>query len=199
MLKGHSPAPPPLILASGSRYRAELLNRLCVPFQAIASDADESARPGEAPDTLALRLAGNKAAALRRRFPDAWILGSDQLAALDDDVLGKPGTAEAAFTQLSRASGRAVDFLTAVVLDLPDRPALRALDRTRVQFRTLSETAIRHYIDVEPAFDCAGSFKCEGYGITLFEQIRSDDPTALIGLPLIAVARLLREAGYPDV
>jgi septum formation protein len=199
MLKGRLADPPGLVLASGSRYRAELLRRLRLPFRAIASNVDESAQPGEAPDALSLRLSVNKAAALRERLPQAWILGSDQLATLDGEVLGKPGNAENAFTQLRRASGRSVEFLTAVALDRPDRPPVCALDRTRVQFRTLSDLEIRHYIEAEPAFDCAGSFKCEGYGITLFDQIRSDDPTALIGLPLIAVARLLREAGYPGL
>ncbi len=199
MLKGRLSAPPELVLASGSRYRSELLQRLRLPFQAIASDADETPRPGEAADTLALRLACDKAAALRDRFPRAWIIGSDQLAVLDGRVLGKPGNAEAAHAQLTAASGCNVKFLTAVALDLPERPPVQTLDVTQVQFRVLSDAAIRRYIEVEPAFDCAGSFKCEGYGITLFERIRTDDPTALIGLPLIAVARLLREAGYPDI
>ncbi|TJY61147.1 septum formation protein Maf [Sinimarinibacterium sp. CAU 1509] len=199
MLKGHLTAPPELLLASGSRYRAELLQRLRLPFQAITSEADETQQPGEAADTLALRLAHDKAAALRDRFPQAWIIGSDQVAVLDGRVLGKPGNAATAHAQLSAASGRSVNFLTAVALDLPYRPPAHALDVTQVQFRKLSDASIRRYIEIEPAFDCAGSFKCEGYGITLFEHIRAEDPTALIGLPLIAVARLLREAGYPGI
>lgn len=190
------PAAPELLLASGSRYRAELLARLRLPFAAVASQADETPQPGESPRTLVMRLSAAKAQALRHARPRAWILGSDQIAVIAGHIVGKPGSRERAIAQLRAASGRAVDFLTGVVLQTPQR-AYEALNVTTVRFRALADAEIERYVDAEAAFDCAGSFKCEGYGISLFEAIDSRDPTALIGLPLIAVCRLLREAGYP--
>ncbi|MEQ1438622.1 nucleoside triphosphate pyrophosphatase [Fontimonas sp. SYSU GA230001] len=188
-------APPVLLLASGSRYRAELLARLRIPFTAIAPEVDESPRAGETPPSLAQRLARAKAQALRTAHPQAWILGSDQVAVLDGRLQGKPGSRAGAIEQLNAASGRTVQFLTAVCLLTPGGH-FAALDTTTVRFRALQHAEIERYVDAEPALDCAGSFKCEGYGISLFEAIESSDPTGLIGLPLIAVCRLLREAGY---
>ena len=185
----------PLLLASGSRYRAQLLARLQLPFAAEATQTDETPLPGEGVDALVQRLARAKAAALAERQPDAWILGSDQAASLDGLVLGKPGSRERALEQLLAASGRSVRFLTAVTL-FADGIWRQALDITTVHFRVLGPREIERYLDREAVLDCAGSFKCEGYGISLFEAIDSRDPTGLIGLPLIAVTRLLREAGY---
>ncbi|SFF40168.1 septum formation protein [Fontimonas thermophila] len=187
--------PPELILASGSRYRAALLARLRLPFRIQAAQADETPQPGETAPALALRLSAAKAGALRAQYPNAWILGSDQVAVVDGIFLGKPGSRERALAQLRQCSGRTVEFMTGVVLLTP-QGAHQGLDITTVRFRTLTEPEIVRYVDTEPALDCAGSFKCEGYGITLFESIDSRDPTGLIGLPLITVCRLLREAGY---
>ncbi len=187
---------PELILASASRYRAELLGRLRLPFTAQASAADETPLPGEAAAALVRRLARVKAGALAAQHPQAWILGSDQIAALDGgELLGKPGDVASARRQLALCSGRRVQFLTAVAL-LGQGQRFEMLDITTVRFRQLDENAIARYVAAEPALDCAGSFKCEGYGITLFEAIDSEDPTALIGLPLIATSTLLRRAGF---
>jgi len=188
----------PLILASGSRYRASLLARLGLPFEALPSDADESRRDGEAPRALAERLALAKARTLSVRRPERWVLGSDQVAALGDRVLGKPGSRAAAVAQLRAQSGRAVAFITAVALVHEGSGALhRHVDVTTVRFRTLSDAEIERYVDAEPAFDCAGSFKSEGLGIALIEAIDSEDTTGLVGLPLIAVRRLLADIGQP--
>lgn len=184
----------PLILASGSRYRAELLSRLRIAFVGIASELDETPKPGETGRVLTQRLALAKARALSERYPGRWVLGSDQTAECEGRLLGKPGTRERAIEQLSFLSGKAVEFLTGVAL-VNGAHRHEALDLTTVQFRVLTRVEIEHYVEVEPAFDCAGSFKCEGYGISLFESIRSEDPTGLIGLPLIATRRLLAQAG----
>lgn len=192
-----SPAAP-LVLASESPYRAALLQRLGVPFEAAAARVDESRFPGEPTEQLAERLARMKASALRPRFPGRWILGSDQVASLAGKALGKPGTRERAIEQLALCSGRTVTFYTVAALFGPEpRQISTMLDTTHVRFRQLSGAEIGRYVDAEKPFDCAGSFKAEGLGITLFEEIRSMDPTALIGLPLIGVRRLLAEAGYP--
>lgn len=184
----------PLILASGSRYRRDLLARLRLPIHAEAPDLDETAAPGESARALVRRLARAKAMALQDKFPGHWLLGSDQAAAAGNRILGKPGSREAALGQLEACSGRTVEFLTAVAL-VADGQVHEALDCTTVHFRTLTRAEIERYIDAEPALDCAGSFKCEGLGISLFERIDSQDPTGLIGLPLTAVCRLLRAAG----
>jgi septum formation protein len=185
---------PPLLLASSSRYRAELLARLRLPFRKQAPDVDEKP-PGESAAALAARLAAAKALALRADHPEAWIIGSDQAAALDARILGKPGDRSRAIEQLATAAGREVRFVTAVSLSTP-QALHEALDVSVVRFRSLDRAAIERYVDAEQAFDCAGSFKCEGYGITLFEAIENRDPTALVGLPLIALCGLLRAAGY---
>lgn len=185
----------PLILASSSKYRAELLARLRVPFEGMATDVDESALPGESAEALSRRLAAAKAQALAGKFPGRWVLGSDQAAECEGRIFGKPGGHERALQQLLLASGKSLCFHTAVALAGNGRLETAA-DVTTVRFRTLGREALERYLAQEPAYDCAGSFKCEGLGITLFESIEAQDPTALIGLPLIAVSRLLTLAGY---
>jgi len=185
----------PVVLASTSRYRAQLLQRLLPAFEQSAPDADETPRAGEAPSTRALRLAALKARTVARRHAGTIVIGSDQVASLDGAILRKPGDVATAQAQLSRSSGHLVTFHTALcIVDAEGREHMHT-DTTRVHFRTLDAAAIDRYIAAEQPLDCAGSFKCEGLGIALFERIESDDPTALIGLPLIATARLLRECG----
>jgi septum formation protein len=187
---------PRLLLASTSRYRRGLLQRLGLPFDVAAPAVAEAPLPGEEPLATARRLAQAKADALTGQHPDAWVLGSDQVATLDQRTLGKPGGFDAALAQLMAMSGRSVDFLTAVCLAHAGGESLHALDITTVRFRELHEDEVRRYLQAEEPYDCAGSFKAEGLGIALFESIRSEDPTGLIGLPLIATARLLRQAGF---
>jgi septum formation protein len=187
---------PRLVLASTSPYRRELLARLRLPFEVASPDTDEAPLAGETPAGLAPRLAAAKAAAVARQFPGAWVLGSDQVAGLDGVALGKPGSREPAIAQLAAMSGREVAFHTAVCLANDQGQQFPALDTTRARFRDLDPAGIARYVDAEQPFDCAGSFKSEGLGIALFESIESQDPTALVGLPLIAVARLLRQAGF---
>ncbi|TXI48510.1 MAG: septum formation protein Maf [Lysobacter sp.] len=202
-------AAPSLILASTSPYRRELLSRLGVEFAVARPETDETPQPGETPDALAVRLAAAKAEAALARGAlardglgpeggpaNAWAIGSDQVAELDGRPLGKPGAVENAEAQLAAMSGRAVRFLTALCLAGPNGRRLEALDVTVVRFRALRTDEIARYVARERPLDCAGSFKSEGLGIALFEAIETRDPTALIGLPLIATARLLREAGY---
>jgi septum formation protein len=185
----------PLVLASTSRYRAELLRRLNVPFEAIAPGVEETAAPGETPPNLAQRLARAKAQAVAAAHPDRWVLGSDQVPAFEDRVFDKPGDRATATGQLLACSGKSVVFYTAVAL-AGGGQLFAELDTTIVRFRALSRTDVERYLDAEPAYDSAGSFKVEGLGITLFDAIETRDPTALVGLPLIAVRRLLAEAGY---
>ena len=186
---------PGLVLASTSPYRAELLARLRLPFSVERPDVDETPVPGEPPATLSLRLAVAKADAVARRHPGALAIGSDQVASFDGRAIGKPGERATAIAQLQAMSGREVSFLTAVAVAGADSD-LQALDTTIVRFRALDEDTIARYVDAEQPFDCAGSFRCEGLGIALFEAIDTRDPTALVGLPLIATARLLRAAGF---
>ena len=186
---------PPLILASTSRYRRELLERLGLPLETARPDVDETPGPGETPKALAVRLARTMAGEVAARYPGRWVMGSDQAADLNGDPLGKPGTIAAAEAQLTAMSGQAVAFHTAVCL-MRDGEALEACDLTVVRFRVLQGDEIARYVAAEQPLDCAGSFKCEGLGIALFEAIENQDPTALIGLPLIAVSGLLRQAGY---
>lgn len=185
-----------LLLASTSAYRYALLSRLRLPFEAVRPEVDETPLAGEAPAVLARRLAQAKARAVAAREGDAWVLGSDQVAELDGRPLGKPGGRAASIAQLSSMSARIVPFHTAVALVHGDGRSFAALDTTRVRFRALSVEEITRYVALEAAHDCAGGFKSEALGITLFEAIESRDPTALVGLPLIATARLLREAGF---
>ena len=187
---------PLLILASTSAYRHELLSRLRLPFEVHAPGVDETPLPGEAPATLALRLGLAKAHAVSHRYPDAVVIGSDQVADLDGEPIGKPGTHERAVQQLRRMSGRSVVFQTAVsVVCARSGYAASALVPVTVRFRTLSDGEIEHYLRTEQPYDCAGSAKSETMGIALLEAIESDDPTALVGLPLIRTCALLRGAG----
>lgn len=185
-----------LVLASGSRYRRQLLERLRIPFHLFAANTDESALAQESPRDLVVRLARAKAQSVAAQFPDALVIGADQVAVCRDRVMGKPGNAARNVEQLRQASGQSVQFLTAVcVLRDSDRHIDQHLDVTTVRFRTLAEAEITRYVDLEQPFDCAGGFKAEGLGISLFERIESDDPTALVGLPLIWLASALRRAG----
>jgi septum formation protein len=189
------PHPPRLILASTSRYRRELLQRLRLPFETAAPHTDEAPLPGESPAALAVRLAEAKARAVAVAT-DAWALGSDQVAALGTHVLGKPGGPDRALAQLLAMSGQRVEFLTAISLVNDAGQHFQALDTTTVRMRHLDAATAQRYLEAEQPYDCAGSFKAEGLGIALFESIESQDPTGLIGLPLIATARLLRQAGF---
>jgi septum formation protein len=185
-----------LVLGSTSRYRRELLARLLLPFTVDAPAIDESARPGEAPAHTALRLAEAKARAVAARHPGALVIGSDQVAELDGRAIGKPADHADAFRQLRAASGRTLDFHTGVALAHADSGRCRTrLVTVSSTFRTLADADIERYLAHEAPYDCAGSVKSEGFGIALFERIESADPTALIGLPLIAVVSLLREEG----
>jgi septum formation protein len=185
----------PLILASGSRYRAELLARLRLPFTQRSPDVDETARQHESAIALARRLAACKAEAIACEYPDAWVIGSDQVASCRGRLLGKPGSREQAIEQLRWMSGQQTQFVTAVSL-VRGATRYRALDTTLVRLRKLSRAEIVRYVEAEPALDCAGSAKIEGLGISLCAEVQSLDPTALIGLPLIATAKLLRKAGF---
>ena len=188
---------PTLVLASTSTYRRALLERLGLPFTVARPTTDESPLPGELPRALAERLALAKAeAVLASAADDTWVIGSDQVAELDGRPLGKPGNHAAGVAQLQSMSGQKVQFLTALCLASQDGRRLQALDVTTVRFRKLGDDEIERYIAREQPLDCAGSFKSEGLGIALFEEIDNRDPTALIGLPMIATARLLREAGF---
>lgn len=185
-----------LVLASTSPYRRELLGRLKIPFDAVAPGTEETRQPGEEAAAMVARLARAKAQAVAASMDQGLVLGSDQCAVLAGVILGKPGDYEKAVSQLAAASGKTVRFLTAVCLiDAASGVAREALDETVVRFRRLSEAEIRRYVDREQPLDCAGSFKSESLGITLFEKIDNHDPSALMGLPLIATANLLREAG----
>ncbi|MBV8380089.1 MAG: septum formation inhibitor Maf [Paucibacter sp.] len=186
----------PLILGSTSRYRRELLERLRLPFEVHKPEVDEMPEPGEAPRALAQRLALAKARAVAERFPQAVVIGSDQVADLAGTPIGKPGTHERAVEQLRAMRGREVVFQTAIaVVCAASGFAGEALAPVRVRFRQLDDAEIERYLRAEQPYDCAGSAKSEGLGIALLEAIESDDPTALIGLPLIRTCALLRQAG----
>ncbi len=198
------PAPPlptpALILASTSRYRRELLQRLRLPFEVVAPETDESALPGEAPAALALRLALAKAQAVARLHPHAVVIGSDQVADLDGQALGKPGHHERAVAQLRLLSGQQATFQTAVAVVRADIDFAQVeLASVLVGFRHLDEAEIEKYLRLDQPYDCAGSAKCETLGIALLTHIHSDDPTALVGLPLIRTCALLRAAGLNPV
>jgi septum formation protein len=185
-----------LVLASTSRYRRALLERLRIPFVTCGSEVDESRGADEDALTLAQRLSREKAAAVASRYPGSLIIGSDQVAVRGRIVLGKPGTRERCIEQLRDASGQRVVFHTGVqVLDTRTGRQESHVDTTTVTFRTLTDAEIRRYVDAEQSFDCAGGFKCEGLGIALFDRIDSQDPTALMGLPLIWVSGALRRSG----
>ena len=186
-----------LVLASTSPYRRSLLERLGLPFTVASSGVDETPQPGEAPEALAMRLAQAKAAAVAIDHPGALIIGSDQVAMLDGDVLGKPGNHANAVAQLRRLSGRTARFLTALcVRDAASGKALSRLVPYEVSFRPLDEPTIENYLRREQPYDCAASAKAEALGIALIARMSGDDPNALIGLPLIALIDLLGEHGF---
>jgi len=185
-----------IVLGSTSKYRANLLSRLGLSFITSNPLCDETPRADEPPENLAIRLARDKAHSLRKAHPDSIIIGSDQVAALKSDKLGKPGTAANAKAQLLSMRGHAVDFYTGVcVLDAASGNQFQAMDRTTATLRHLSTEEIERYVEADKPMDCAGSFKVESLGISLFERVETQDPTALIGLPLIQLSQILRKLG----
>ena len=188
---------PALVLASGSRYRKELLQRLQLDFATWSPDVDETPLPSEPPRELATRLARAKAEAGGRRYGTAWIIGSDQVADLDGVPIGKPGTLAKAREQLRQVSGHTVLFHTAIcVWHVREARRHERVVTTDVAFRRLTDAEIERYLEREPALDCAGSAKSEGLGVSLLSRLGGDDPTALIGLPLIALSAILRAEGF---
>lgn len=185
-----------LILASTSPYRRELLERLGLPFEVANPQTDETPLPGEAPEATALRLSEAKARAVASAFPDALVIGSDQVAVMDGQVFGKPGDHPRAVEQLRRLRGRTVNFYTGLCLldTLSGRAQVRGIP-TLVTFRDLSDGEIENYLRREQPYNCAGAAKSEGLGIALLARMQGDDPNALVGLPLIALCDLLRNAG----
>lgn len=187
-----------LILASRSRYRQALLIRLGLKFDSQPADIDESRHKLELPKDYVRRLAQEKAAKIAESEPDALVIGSDQCAVVDGEIVGKPGDRETAISQLSAASGSEITFLTGLcVAHVASGWSQHCIESFAVGFRDLNSAEIERYVDAEQPFDCAGSFKSEGYGISLCRYMRGDDPTALIGLPLIRVSQFLREFGIP--
>ena len=185
-----------LILGSTSPYRRELLARLRIPFEVAAPDVDETAQASETPKQLACRLAMAKARAVATQFPACVVIGSDQVAELDGQALGKPGNHARATAQLQQMRGKTVIFQTAVaVVCLETGFAQMDLAQVKVKFRALSDAEIEAYLQAETPYDCAGSAKSEGLGIALLESIDNDDPTALVGLPLIRTCRMIKTAG----
>lgn len=185
----------PLVLASSSPYRKQLLDRLGLAFSTVSPDIDETALPGETPDALVERLAEQKARAVGE-LHQGLIIGSDQVATIDDDILGKPGNHEKAVAQLTRLSGNRVTFHTGLcLLDTAHHEAQIDVVPFTVQFRELSAAQIERYLHAEQPYNCAGSFKSEGLGITLFEKLLGEDPTALVGLPLVKLTEMLSRAG----
>ena len=184
----------PIILASSSPYRQQLLQRLQLPFNAVAPAIDESAAANESPEQLVLRLACSKAKALAHLYPAHLIIGSDQVSVRDNLILGKPHTHAAATAQLQAASGKTIDFYTGLaVFNSQSQQLLSQSVRFSVTFRNLTDAEIERYLLLEQPYDCAGSFKAEGLGISLFERMHGDDPSALIGLPLIQLCDFLRQ------
>lgn len=191
-----NPSPNPLILASSSRYRAEMLRRLQVPFDIDAADIDETPEPAESPQHLAARLARDKARAVHARRPAAWVLGADQVAGLADGrILGKPGTVERAIEQLAMIRGREVTWHSGIALVGVGEPRVAVVD-TVLRMRDLTDAEIERYVELDRPLDCAGSMRSESLGIALVESMSSDDPTALIGMPLIRVSDWLRSIGH---
>jgi len=187
-----------LVLASTSAYRRQLLRRLALPFECAAPDVDETPLAGETPWDTALRLSLAKARAVSSRFPEALVIGSDQVATHEGAPLGKPGNHDAALAQLRRLSGGVADFHTAVsLLDAASGEARSHVVPCRVVFRVLDDRLIKTYLRMEQPYDCAGSAKSEGLGIALIQRIETEDPTSLIGLPLIALTTMLEQAGLP--
>lgn len=185
-----------IVLASSSRYRKELLARIIDDFECASPSIDESATAGETPQQLAQRLAEQKALALAKRYPNALIIGSDQVAWLQNHQLHKPGNREANIAQLQSCQGQRLDFYTGIALyNSASKTMQSSVERYQTQFRPLSDEQITRYVDHEQAYDCAGGFKMEGKGIALFERIEGEDPNILIGLPLIRLVELLEREG----
>lgn len=185
-----------LILGSSSPFRAEILNKLCLPFIQLSPDIDESAVSGEQPEQLVKRLSEQKAYKIAESHPNALIIGSDQVAVLEGDVLGKPGDHANAVKQLSAASGKTVTFLTGLALLNSQTGHMQSLVETfEVEFKILSASQITFYLHQEQPYQCAGSFKSEGFGISLFSKLKGNDPNSLIGLPLIRLISLLEAEG----
>lgn len=197
-----SDLPHKLILASSSKYRKELLSRLGFPFSTISPDIDETPLPGENPQETALRLAFLKAKAIGARHPDSIVIGSDQVAECRGEQIGKPGSFENAFDQLKKMRGQSVNFHTALCVwngqdTDPDKSAQKDIVKTIVTFRDLPDEELKAYLMIEEPYDCAGSARNEALGIAILEKIESSDPTALTGLPLIALTTMLRKCGLP--
>jgi MAF protein len=187
---------PTIVLGSTSPFRRELLNRLGLSFVTAAPEIDEAAKPGELPQQLVERLAREKAQAVAADHPNALVIGSDQVACIDDTVMGKPGDRDTAIAQLLQASGRSVTFYTGLcLLNTATGEAQVVCEPFKVHFRNLDQAAIERYLDAEEPYNCAGSFKSEGLGIALFEKMQGDDPNALIGLPLIRLVSMLEQEG----
>jgi septum formation protein len=192
-----NPSAPPVILASSSRYRRSQLERVLDDFETVSPQVDETPEAGEKPLALAGRLARKKAEAVSSRYRHALVIGSDQIAVLEDRVLGKPGDQSVAVDQLLAASGKSLRFLTAVcVLEPLSRHRFEHVDTTDVRFRRFDRRLAETYLRHDQPYDCAGSFRIEGAGFVLFESVRTDDPTALIGLPMIWLSGCLLDAGY---
>ncbi|MFC1777071.1 Maf family protein [Pseudomonadota bacterium] len=188
--------PEKLILASSSKYRRKLLQRFGIPFGCQSPEIDETVLPGESPAELVARLATRKATVVSKKKPRAIVIGSDQIAVFNGRIIGKPGNYEAALEQLAGFSGQVVEFLTTVSVQSHQiQFSEQHTDSTKVRFRTLQRDEIERYLQKEKPFDCAGAFKAESLGIALFDSIISEDPTALVGLPLIRTAAMLRRAG----
>jgi septum formation protein len=192
-----NPSAPPIFLASSSSYRRGLLDRFLNDYECVSPGVDETAFRSEDPASLASLLARKKAEAVSSKHRDALVIGADQLAVIEDRVLGKPGDHQRAVEQLLASSGKAVRFLTAVcILDPVSRRRLEHVDTTTVRFRTFDRRLAEAYLRHDQPYDCAGSFKIEGAGFVLFESVNTDDPTALIGLPMIWLSSRLQELGY---
>lgn len=187
---------PPIILASSSVYRRQLLDKLQLPYQSMSPDVDETPLPNESARELALRLAVLKAVAVAEQTDQGIIIGSDQTAELGTEILGKPGSHSKAFSQLQACSGKSVNFWTGLaVYNCESKKLQKTAVPFRVHFRHLTDQMIESYLNKEQPFDCAGSFKCEGLGIALFERLEGDDPNSLIGLPLIELCNMLNHEG----
>lgn len=189
-------APPPLLLASSSIYRQELLQKLKLPFTCATPNVDETPLPNESASALVLRLAQVKATSLAAQYPNHLIIGSDQVATLDDRIIGKPHTHTKAIEQLMSFQNQTVTFLTGLCLyNTRSQHTQTWVEPYQVSFRTLTHTQVDYYLHIEKPYDCAGSFKSEGLGISLFSKMEGDDPNSLIGLPLIALIRMLNKEG----
>ena len=190
---------PNLVLASSSKYKMTLLETLGIPFTSVDPSIDETPKPDENPHSLSLRLAKDKAASVASKNPEAWIIGCDQVAVCDQQIIGKPGSKIKAIKQLSFLQNNEATFFTSVALISKDHQPKVKCTTTQVKLRKLTNQQIKRYVKIEQPIDCAGSFKSEALGVSLFEYIKSDDPTALIGLPLISLTTLLIESGLTPI